>query len=89
VSEDNHSWWLYVLECADGTLYAGIALDPAARLQVHNAGRGSKYVRSRLPARPLVQWKYPSQGDALRAELAFKAMKRADKLKAINGDTRP
>lgn len=89
MSEKSPSWWVYVLECADGTLYTGIALDPDKRLREHNEGRGSKYVRSRLPARMLVQWKYFSQGDALRAEHSFKTMKRAAKLKAINGDEFP
>lgn len=89
MSEKNPNWWMYVLECADGTLYTGVAIDPDKRLAAHNAGKGAKYVRSRLPARMLVQWKYFSQGEALRAENAFKNMRRPAKLKAINGDLLP
>ena len=43
--------YVYLLECADGTLYCGWTTDPVMRLAVHNAGRGAKYTRSRLPVR--------------------------------------
>ena len=43
--------YMYVLECADGSLYTGYAVDVQARLAVHNAGKGAKYTRARLPVR--------------------------------------
>ncbi|MEZ4394189.1 MAG: GIY-YIG nuclease family protein [Polyangiales bacterium] len=61
-------WTLYLLRCADGSLYTGIALDLAARLAAHNAGRGAKYTRARLPV--TLAWKKSQQpvADARRLE---------------------
>ena len=42
-------WWVYILRCADGSLYTGIAKDADRRLVQHNAGKASRYTRSRLP----------------------------------------
>jgi len=74
---------VYVLACADGSLYAGWTTDLAARLAVHRSGRGSRYVRSRLPARLRAFWFVPDRGAALRDERAFKRLSRADKLAAL------
>lgn len=74
---------VYVLECADGTLYTGIARDAAARLAVHNSGRGAKYTRSRLPVTLRYRETQPDKGAALRRELEIKGMTRAEKLKLI------
>ena len=50
-AENDPSFYLYVLECADGTWYTGYTVDVAERVRAHNAGAGAKYTRSRLPAR--------------------------------------
>lgn len=42
-------WKVYLLKCNDGSLYCGVAKDVAARIDVHNSGKGAKYTRSRLP----------------------------------------
>ena len=49
-AENDPSFYLYVLECADGTWYTGYTVDVAERVRAHNAGAGAKYTRSRLPA---------------------------------------
>ena len=43
------SWWVYILECRDGTLYTGCTDDIPRRLAMHNAGKGAKYTRGRGP----------------------------------------
>ena len=67
-------WHVYILRCADGTLYTGIATDVAARLSVHNAGKGAKYTRGRLPVALVYQEPADSQSAALKRERAIKRL---------------
>ena len=60
--------YMYVLECADGTLYTGYAVDVERRVAVHNAGRGAKYTRSRLPVTLVANAEFASKHDAMSAE---------------------
>ena len=73
------SHYMYVLECADGSLYTGYAVDVRARLAVHNAGKGAKYTRARLPASLLAYAEFPTKHDAMHAEYAFKQLTRDEK----------
>jgi putative endonuclease len=73
------SWFLYLIECAGGALYTGIALDPAARYEKHRAGKGAKYTRANRPVRLIGAIAYPDRGSATRAEIAFKKLKAAEK----------
>jgi putative endonuclease len=75
---------LYVLECADGTLYTGVALDVVERFIKHLLGLGAAYTRSHPPLRVLACRSYPSKGDALRAEYALKQLPRNRKLTFFN-----
>jgi putative endonuclease len=72
-------WFLYLIECADGALYTGIALDPAARYALHLAGKGAKYTRANRPVRLIGAIAYPDRSTASRAELAFKKLTAAEK----------
>lgn len=76
-------WLVYVARCADGTLYVGIARDVASRIAAHDAGRGARYTRGRGPLRVLLTRPCRSKGNALRLELALKALTRQDKLAII------
>ena len=73
-------YWLYLLECEGGVYYAGIALDVEQRFIQHVFGLGAKFTRARPPLRVLAAREYASKGDALRAELQLKALKRGEKL---------
>lgn len=73
-------YWLYLLECEGGVLYAGIALDVERRFFQHVFGRGARFTRARPPIRVLAAREYPDKGAALRAELQLKALPRAEKL---------
>lgn len=72
-------WYVYILRCADGTLYTGITNHPERRLKAHNAGTASKYTRARRPVTMVYREDADSKGDALRREFAIKAMTRAQK----------
>jgi predicted GIY-YIG superfamily endonuclease len=73
------TWWVYLLRCADGTLYCGIALDVEARLAQHQTGKGAKYTRGRGPLELVYREACGSKADALRRERALKRLKRAAK----------
>ncbi len=79
-------WTVYLLRCADGSLYAGIARDLDARVDAQNKGRGAKYTRARLPV--TVAWSRGRQPptDARRLEYALKQLTRVEKLRLVSGD---
>lgn len=75
------SWFLYVVECnARGKpLYTGISTNVEQRVKTHNAGKGAKYVKGKLPVVLVATWEYPDKSTALRAEIAFKSLSRLAK----------
>jgi UV DNA damage endonuclease len=75
----NDAWFLYLLRCADGSLYTGISTNVSRRCQQHNAGTASRYTRSRLPVELVYQESQASRSVALKRELAVKAMSRQGK----------
>lgn len=74
-------WWLYVLECRRGVLYAGIARDVEARFAAHVKGGGAKFTQRNRPVRILGRVLLATKGEALRAELALKKLRRPQKLR--------
>ncbi len=77
-------WFLYVAECADLTLYVGIAKDVKARLKMHNAGRGARYTRTRTPVRLVHAEKLADVGAALRREREIKRWSRPLKVARLD-----
>ena len=75
-----------MVRCADGTLYTGFARDPHERVQVHNAGKGAKYTRSRLPVSLVYVEECESLSAALKRERHLKPWTRAKKEALIAGD---
>jgi putative endonuclease len=78
------TWWLYLLECRGEKLYAGIALDVAARFELHRAGKGARFTRANPPQSVLAAQPFATRGDALRAEYALKQLTRTEKLRWAN-----
>jgi len=76
-------WFVYMLRCADGSLYTGITKDVSRCRQQHNAGTASRYTRSRLPVVVVYQEVQRSKSLALKREAAIKAMTRREKLALI------
>ena len=75
--------YVYILECADKTLYTGWTNNLASRIATHNAGKGSKYVRSRLPAKLVYHESYATKQEAMRREYQIKQLSRSEKLQLI------
>jgi UV DNA damage endonuclease len=73
------TWFVYILRCADGSLYTGIAKDVSRRCEQHNAGTASRYTRSRLPVSVVYQETQTTRSLALKREAAIKAMSRQEK----------
>lgn len=75
--------YMYVVKCADDTLYTGYTTNLKRRLRTHNAGKGAKYTRARLPV-TLVHFEvFSSKKEAMKAEYAFKQKTRKEKLHYI------
>jgi putative endonuclease len=77
------SAWVYLLRCADGSLYCGWTNDLDRRLAAHAGGRGSRYTRSRLPVVLAVALAMPDAGAARREEARIKRLTRTQKLALI------
>lgn len=75
--------FVYILRCSDGTLYSGWTNDLEARLKTHNAGKGAKYTRSRLPVELVYSEELESPSVAMRREYELKQLSRKEKLDLI------
>jgi putative endonuclease len=74
------SAFVYLLRCADGTIYTGWTLDVARRVKTHQQGRGARYTRTRRPVTLIYHERLPSRHAAMRREVTIKKMSRARKL---------
>ena len=72
-------WFLYVIECVDGSLYTGITVDMAARYRAHGNGKGARYTRAHPPLRLLISIPYPDRSSASREEYRVKQLSPAQK----------
>jgi putative endonuclease len=72
--------FVYIVRCADDTFYTGWAVDVAARVKAHNAGRGAKYTRTRRPVTLVYSEHLPTRVQALKRERVIKGFPRAKKL---------
>lgn len=79
-------WYLYLIECRDGSLYAGITHNLTARYQAHLDGRGARYTRSHPPLRLLGARPYPSRAAASRAEWEIKQLPKHRKIGYLQQD---
>ncbi len=82
-----NSWFVYILRCADDTLYTGVSTDVERRVDEHNAGvpSGARYTHTRRPVVVVYRESAASRGDALRREREIKRKDRAGKLALIAG----
>ena len=78
-------YYVYILKCADGTLYTGFTNDLEKRLKAHNSGKGAKYTRNRLPVRLVYSEAFSDKREAMSREWHIKHdMTREEKLKLID-----
>ena len=82
-------WWVYILRCADGTLYCGSTPDVEFRLKAHGEGRGAKYTRGRGPFEVVYRSAFSDRSRALIEEARIKRLPRDAKLEFIAGGEKP
>jgi putative endonuclease len=80
--------FVYLLRCADNSLYCGWTVDVGKRLTAHAAGRASRYTASRRPVALAAAWEVPTHTDARRMEARVKRLSRAEKLALVEGTVR-
>jgi putative endonuclease len=73
------TWFVYMIECLDRSIYTGITTDVAARYAAHAAGKGARYTRSHPPRRVLLSMACPDRSSASREEARIKRLSAADK----------
>ena len=81
--------YAYIVKCSDGTYYTGYTNDLEKRLLAHNAGKGAKYTRNRLPVEIVYFEEYEDKSEAMKREYAIKRLTRKQKEKLISGKVLP
>lgn len=81
-------WYVYILECSDGSLYTGITTDLEKRILTHNKGKGAKYTKARLPVILRASFEAEDRSKASKEEYRIKQLPRQEKLKLINESNR-
>ena len=76
MAEIKTNWYLYMVRCADDTIYTGISIDVQARVTKHNSGRGAKYTSTRLPVRLIYSESQPDRITAMKREIQVKRWSR-------------
>lgn len=83
------TWFVYLLECADGSIYTGITVDVAARYAAHASGKGARYTRSHPPARLLASIAYADKSAALKAEYRIRRLSAREKRALCKSELNP
>ncbi len=78
-----NDWQVYLLKCSDLSLYCGITNDLTARIHTHNAGKGAKYTRGRLPVTLVAESSAMTKSQALKCELHIKKLPRPKKISTL------
>jgi len=85
----NTMYFLYILQCKDSSLYTGITKDLEKRLKKHNNGKGSKYVRSRVPFKLVYTEEFSNKMEAMKREWKVKQLSKLEKEKLILKSRKP
>jgi len=78
-------WYLYILECCDGSYYTGVTMNIPSRLQRHNLGKGAKFTRSRRPVRLVYFEEHQTERAVRRREIELKGWRREKKAGLVLG----
>ena len=78
---ENKPYYVYIVECSDGTLYTGISTDVNKRIETHNKGKGARYTKTRLPVVLRASFDGFDKSTAAKEEYRIKQLNRKDKLK--------
>jgi len=77
-------YFLYILQCSDNTLYTGITNNLENRMKTHKEGKGSKYLRGRMPFVVVHIEEFPDRSSASKREFEIKSYSKIEKLKLIS-----
>lgn len=77
-------WYVYIIRCADNTLYTGVTTDIARRIESHNSGKGARYTRARTPVVLVHYEKHHTRSSALKREACIKRMPKERKVAIIS-----
>ena len=77
------NWFVYIVECSDGSLYTGISNDVDARIVKHNSGKGAKYTRNKTPVTLKARWQFENKSEASKKEYAIKKLSRPEKMRLL------
>lgn len=77
-------WFVYIIQCSDNSLYAGITTDLKRRIKEHNNQLGGKYTRVRVPVKLVYKEKHKRKGTALKREIQIKGWGKEEKIALIN-----
>jgi len=80
------TWYAYILECADKTLYTGTTNDVEKRVAKHNSGKGAKYTKGRGPVKVLYTRSFESRAEACKQEYLLKQYSKAEKMEVIKSE---
>tara|TARA_B100000427_G_C15469722_1_gene577927 strand:- start:217 stop:456 length:240 start_codon:yes stop_codon:yes gene_type:complete len=78
------TWFVYILECNDHSLYTGITNDIQKRISAHNSGIGAKYTKTRIPVSLVYKESFKTKSESLKREIEIKKLKRIEKLALID-----
>lgn len=81
-------WYIYIVECSDGTLYTGITTDVNKRIKTHNEGKGAKYTKTRLPVVLRAYFESENRSSASKEEYRIKQLSKQQKLDLITNGKR-
>ncbi len=84
MEKTDKKWYVYILQCSDGTLYTGITTDINRRLNEHNKGTGAKYTAMRRPVTLMTIFEAANRSEAGKEEYRIKRLTRTEKLQLIN-----
>jgi len=84
MDEKHSSWFVYIIQCSDKTLYTGITNNVDERIKTHNTGKGAKYTRGRTPVVLLKSWDFDTKSNASKEEYRIKKLSKAQKIKLLN-----
>jgi putative endonuclease len=89
VLPQSNAHYVYVVRCANGSLYTGYTKDIEARIAAHNEGKGGRYTRAHRPVELIASWSFATKREALQVEYRIKQLPRQKKLELVQQSAIP
>ena len=82
-----NKWFVYIVECNDGSLYTGVTNDLNRRIEQHNAGKGAKYTRMKRPVKLVYSKEIENKSEAFKMEYQIKQLSKKEKISLIQNES--